>query len=208
MAKNRKVKGFCGFCGDPVITGGRKYGAKWFHNPCYAAQSYGGPQNIRKGQRPRRSAPPWREMLERSEEELNPIESINQNPLDDLEILAHASNVTLAANPPGGRSMFYIWQGPRTAAANIVRFPTYNQANQYYRDVIDGKTGVSHNPSGSGGKIKVGMIVLGVAALGLLIYWLYRRNKLGKIKKLVEEPVKSLGFSSTVHTDGGFNGMK
>jgi hypothetical protein len=186
MAKNRKVKGFCGFCGDPVITGGKEYGTKWYHNPCYVAHSYGMPQDIKRGEKPRRSAPPRREIRERSEEDLNPVEVHAGGIQPELEVLAHANNVTLGMNPmrKGAPQMYYIWQGPRASAQSIVRFPTYNQANQYYRDVIDGKSGTK-NP-GSRFRMRPIFWIAGVVGVVALAYWIYKRRSTiqGKVKQV------------------------
>ena len=214
MPKNRKVKGFCAFCTDPVITGGKNYGGKWYHNPCYVAHSYGLPQGNVKGKYPRRSAPPQREMTERSESHLNPVEDNSNtsfNPQGDLEILAHAQNVTLASNPPGSKAMFFIYQGPRTAATNIVRFPTYQQANQYYRDVIDGKIGVSTSNPKPGMSAKWKIIVIGVSLVGVaaLVFWLWKRRQTATKRKTMTtmaDTETSMG-TGTVNTDG-FSGWK
>jgi hypothetical protein len=174
MAKNRKVKGFCGVCHDPVITGGKQYGNTWYHNPCYAFHTYGVKSNPET--KVRRSAPTREEIMERSEEEMNPRES--NLPEERMEILAHANNVTFAMVPPrkGIPQQYYIWQGARAAASNIVRFPQYGQANTYYKDVIDGKTGAAKGSS-SGKKTKIILIVVGVIVAAGIIYYLYKRNK-------------------------------
>ena len=175
MAKNRKVKGFCGVCHDPVITGGKQYGNTWYHNPCYAFHTYGVKSNPET--KVRRSAPTREEIMERSEEEMNPRES--NLPEERMEILAHANNVTFAMVPPrkGIPQQYYIWQGARAAASNIVRFPQYGQANTYYKDVIDGKTGAAKGSSSSGKKTKIILIVVGVIVAAGIIYYLYKRNK-------------------------------
>jgi hypothetical protein len=197
MSKNRKVKGFCAFCHDPVITGGKQFGGKWYHGPCYVAHSYGMPQDIEKGKKPRRSAPPKREIRERVEEGWNPVES--DIPETKMEILAHANNVTFAMDPPakGKPQQYYIWHGPRAGATNIVRFPTYNQANQYYRDVIDGKTGVTKSLSRF--KTKQVLIVLSVVAAAGVIYWLWKKRQAALTKQKVA--------NKTTSTADGFNGV-
>ncbi len=214
MPKNRKVKGFCNFCGDPVITGGKQYSGKWYHAPCYVAHSYGMPQNVKPGAKPRRSAPPWREIKERSEEGLNPIgvfpgthtrrreeepdmAGMVMNPEEkfpELEILAHAHNVTLGMNPlsKGGAQRYFIWEGPRATAQNIVRFPNYPQANQYYRDVIDGKIGVAKNPS-SRFRMRPIYIIGGIVLVAALAYWIYRKRATvgGKVKEVAAKMASS-----------------
>lgn len=202
MPRNMKVKGFCAFCGDPVVTGGRRLGNKWYHNPCFVAASYGAPQNVVRNKRPRRSAPPRKEIRERSEMGLNPMMEFSENPVEDLEILAHAKNVTLASNPPGVKPMYYIWQGSPERAQNIIRFKTYPQANRYYRDVIDGKVGVG-NPRKFG---KVLPIAIGVIVLGIIVFWVYKnRDSMGKKAGAIKNVLTSQG-TGTVETDG-FGGL-
>lgn len=210
MAKNKKVKGFCPLCDDPVVTGGKRIGGKWYHNPCAVAHSYGMPQNPRRHVKPRRSSPPWREMRYRIDEGYNPMEgSLEDLPEpEEMQYLAHAHNTTLATNPYDQKNKFYIWEGPRETAQNIVRLPTYQQANQYYRDVIDSKSGVKNPGSGGGHKVRTVLIVGGVIALGILAYYLYRRrqNQLGK-KKLDEMPTSN-GTGVAASDGSNFNGMK
>jgi hypothetical protein len=206
MAKNRKVKQFCGYCGDPVVTGGKEYDGKWFHNPCYVAHTYGMPKDKNRSNNPRHSAPTRQEVFDRSEREMNPIES--SLPESKMEILAHSQNVTFAMDPPkkGVPQQYYIWHGPRASAINIVRFPTYNQANQYYRDVIDGKAGVK-NPTRGGVKWKTIIIVVGVVGAVALIYWLYKRGTLGKIKKAIPAFNPPTSQGTGVNATDGFGGV-
>jgi hypothetical protein len=220
MPKNKKVKGFCAHpgCGDPVITGGKHYNGKWYHNPCFIANSYGIP-NRNPGQTPRRSAPPYQEIkqitagedfepeMDNSGEEMDL--RYNTNPLDNLQVLAHAKNVTLAANPTNrGKQMFYVYQGPADRATNIVRMRSYPQANQYYKDVVDGKMGLSHNPLSR--TTKIGMIVLGVAIVGVIAFYIWKRRRDGLTKNRapsVADAPSSQGTGSPSPGDG-FGGVK
>jgi hypothetical protein len=199
MAKKKKVKGICAHCNEPVVSGGKREGNLIYHNPCYTDHSYGPVQNIKKGQRPRRMSPPEKEINARSVLGLDATLNETGNPGEDLNILAHARNVTLASNPAGEKSAFFVWEGPRTLTKNMVRFPTYKQANNFYRDAVDGKYGMfRNNPMPA---VKIGLIVIGLAGAVALGIYLYKKRNVGALNKLKEKATEVKDNFTNFRTD-------